>query len=100
MSDSFANTNIECPFCKKQMWFLGKMHKPQLECIERNYSGCSVDIANCPECGRGYQVSYKIDEVVRLKDWDGESRKQREVRKVKKLAKIKGTLNQLGVDWP
>jgi hypothetical protein len=28
-----------------------------------NYSGCGVDICHCPECGRVYQVSYKIDNI-------------------------------------
>lgn len=34
-----------------------------LECSDANYSGTGTDMANCPKCGRGFCVSYKIDKV-------------------------------------
>jgi len=41
-----------------------------LEIVEHNYSGCGEDMANCPKCGHGFAISYRIDKITRAKDWD------------------------------
>ncbi len=38
--------------------------------LAQNYSGCGVDHMRCPQCGKGYQVSYKVDEVIHIKGLD------------------------------
>lgn len=55
---------IYCPAC------LYNENGPLLICIERNYSGFAVDIGSCKECGKAYQISFKVDKVTRAKDWD------------------------------
>lgn len=42
----------------------------QLICTVRNYSGCSVDFGECPECGKRFQVSYKVNEVIEINEGD------------------------------
>lgn len=78
MRSSFSHSvEVECPFCPP----MGKrQRKPLLECNDQNYSGCGVDMGNCPECGRGFQISYRVAEVTHIPDWDGESREQWEER--------------------
>ncbi len=78
MSDSFANEHIPCPHCKELPEFKDAHWSPYLECSERNYSGYSVDMANCPECGRGYQIRYSVKAVDRVSDWDCGTRLERE----------------------
>lgn len=34
--------------------------------IERNYSGCGVDIYECPQCNKKFQVSYKVYEITEI----------------------------------
>jgi len=77
MSDNFANQLIPCPHCQETAEFKG-CRGPVLECSERNYSGCAVDMAHCPECGRGYQISYSVAEVSPQPSWDMASRAERE----------------------
>lgn len=83
MSDSFANQTIPCPHCKELPEFTNSRFVPLLECSERNYSGCSVDIANCTECGKGYQVSYSVAEVSPVPSWDMPTRLERKEHKRK-----------------
>jgi hypothetical protein len=33
-----------------------------------NYSGCGVDICSCLKCGKTFQVSYKIDEIIEVEN--------------------------------
>lgn len=77
MSDSFVNRTIPCPHCKDLPEFKHSRWPPLLECSERNYSGCSVDMAHCPECGKGYQVSYSVAEVSPIGSWDMPNRAER-----------------------
>lgn len=44
----------------------------RLQLSESNYSGCGVDMANCPECGRGYEIQYdhKVRRMLRAESWD------------------------------
>lgn len=62
--------NIFCPDCEpifnKRKIQIGQV----LVEIERNYSGCGVDIYDCPVCKHCFQISYKIDKIERLKDWE------------------------------
>lgn len=67
-------------FLQDHLWCQVKGCSGALECTCRNYSGCSVDMAQCNECGKGYQVSYKIDQVTLAPDWDGETREETEAR--------------------
>lgn len=69
MSVNFANTYLYCPSCPPEMVGKNRDRKSaatMLEVVARNYSGCSVDIAACPQCGRTFQVSYKVDEVIEV----------------------------------
>lgn len=38
----------------------------RLELSESNYSGCGVDIAQCPECKKYFQISYKVDKITEV----------------------------------
>ncbi len=86
MSNVFADEVVKCPACAKLPHFEGERCVPLLVCSTRNYSGFGVDIARCEWCGKAYQVSYtrvKIDEVTRLRKWDGPAKTdalQQEVR--------------------
>ncbi len=71
MSHFSHNVDVKCPDCQP-------LAQSFLECCERNYSGCGVDMAYCPECGHGFQISYKVSEVLRTESWDGPSRVVRE----------------------
>lgn len=69
---------VECPDCPSVV----------LNCIVRNYSGCSSDIGCCPECGKGFFISFKVDEIIRAeKVWDRPSRKEREQAEEEERAK-------------
>ena len=50
----------------------------------RNYSGFSVDFGACEECGKAYQISYKIDNMVQCPDWNIPSREETEKAAAKK----------------
>jgi hypothetical protein len=56
----------ECPDCPKTTTKRGTVRGVQLELVSDNYSGCGVDICRCPECGRDFQVSYKVDRITRI----------------------------------
>jgi len=65
---------IECPECPGQ----GKRNKkPFLICSETNYSGCSIDIGHCEECGKCFRVSFQVKDLTRTPEWDGPDRKER-----------------------
>lgn len=61
-----------CPDCKHEYDRKGVRHvrRVQLKLIEANYSGCGVDMAYCPECRKGYCVSYKVDAVTPDPAWN------------------------------
>jgi hypothetical protein len=73
MSDFYCDEYVYCPSCPKD----SKGRGQDLKLTEANYSGCAVDMANCCECGKGYQISYKIDKIKRADGWDGPSRQKR-----------------------
>ena len=56
----------ECPQCPKVETRRGDLRGVTLELIYDNYSGCGVDICRCPQCGKDFQVSYKIDEIIEI----------------------------------
>jgi len=68
----FHNNTILCPVCPNDPANQTIteheiiIHEVELELAETNYSGCGVDIAVCPRCGRTFQVSYKVDEVMEV----------------------------------
>jgi len=89
-SFSSSNTTIVCPDCEQLPQFKDGRYKPILICNKRNYSGCSVDIANCEECGHGFQVSYKVDEITRIPKFDAMSRQEmQEIERAAKLEEVK-----------
>lgn len=57
-----------CPRCPPHLNERGRRIDPPLELVEENHSGCGVDIAVCPSCGRRFQISYKVRDIVELKD--------------------------------
>lgn len=64
--------NAACPACTEEY---GRKSARQtravpLKLIEHNYSGCGVDMAYCPKCGKGYCVSYKVDKITPDPAWD------------------------------
>jgi hypothetical protein len=65
----YTNDYVFCPVCPP-VFRKSKPDQqvgPHLECVVSNYSGCMVDFGECPECGKRFQVSYKVDEVIELK---------------------------------
>lgn len=61
-----------CPECPP-IW-VGKNKSrrgdPPLHLDESNYSGCGVDMATCPRCGRGFAISYQVKAIQRAPEWD------------------------------
>lgn len=61
----YTHENVYCPVCPATYM----KRKPEvrtgvhLELAEQNYSGCCVDIAQCPECGGIFGVTYKVAEI-------------------------------------
>jgi hypothetical protein len=55
---------IPCPYCAEHRH---DKYTQVLQCIYQNYSGCSVDIGFCPQCGNSYQISYKIHSIIQRK---------------------------------
>lgn len=51
--------DIYCPVCTPPF--------NRLECVETNYSGCGIDIGECENCKKTFEVSYKVDQVVEVK---------------------------------
>ena len=56
---------IECPKCPKKETKRGFFGVSMNE-IESNYSGCGVDIYECPQCNKKFQVSYKVDQIIEI----------------------------------
>lgn len=65
----YTNNSVFCPKCEP-VYVKSKfgVHRIglHLDCIIENYSGCSVDIGECPRCGRRFQVSYRVDKIVEI----------------------------------
>jgi hypothetical protein len=64
----FNNQPIYCPECLPCP-HTSNREGVQLKLVERNYSGCGVDIASCPMCKKCFQVSYKVNEITEVKGW-------------------------------
>lgn len=67
--------DISCPECPP---YGKKGRRHQLDCVERNYSGCGVDIGQCPECGKAWTVSYKVEALTRVTEWDRPTREEQD----------------------
>lgn len=80
---------VYCPKCKPVFNKHKRRLDPPLVCSSANYSGCGVDMANCPTCGKGYQISYKIDKVAHCKDWDVDLEAEKESEKRAKVDRVK-----------
>lgn len=64
----YTNETVYCPVCLPLM---GLSNPPKrigvvLDCIESNYSGCCVDIAECPQCKNVFEVTYKVDSIKKV----------------------------------
>lgn len=59
---------IECPDCPP--WGKRKDRRHQLEVLSINYSGSGTDVGACPECGKAYSISYKVDKMEPCPDWN------------------------------
>lgn len=76
MADSFSHgVQIDCPECPP---FGKRNRRHRLECSEQNYSGCGIDIGTCPECGKAWEVSFRVDKLTRAENWDVPPRAIRE----------------------
>lgn len=58
-----------CPNCPKRTNRRGELVGTHLDLVRDNYSGCGVDHYQCPECNELFQVSYKIDQITPLEDY-------------------------------
>lgn len=64
------NEHPWCPECKPVFNRQNRRVGQVLTCVESNYHGCGVDMANCEKCGKGFQISFKIDKIERAPEWD------------------------------
>lgn len=62
----YVNTSVYCPNCPAQITRKGVRHVA-LACVEHNYSGCSVDIGECPQCGKLFEISYEVSGIKEIK---------------------------------
>ncbi len=62
-----------CPDCPPTLNRKGRRIDRQLDLIESNYSGCGVDMASCPTCGKVWQISYKVAKMVRVPEWEAKT---------------------------
>lgn len=63
----YTYDRVECPDCPEFTIMKGTKReqtvRPELTCIESNYSGCCVDFGECPKCKKVFQVSYAPSEI-------------------------------------
>jgi len=69
---------IECPECQPAE---KRQRRPKLECSAQNYSGCGEDMGTCPECGKTWAVSFRVDKLKRAPEWDVPPRASREAER-------------------
>ena len=70
--ECFTHGNqIECPDCPP---FGKRNRRHTLDVLSINYSGSGTDIGACPECGKAWSISYKIDVMESCPDWNIPSR--------------------------
>lgn len=62
---SFESTGPHyCPVCPPVKNKHRRRIDQPLELMTQNYSGCGVDMAQCPRCERIFQISYKVDQIL------------------------------------
>ena len=67
MSNIFTHANtIDCPDCADNT----NVRNPRLVVIEQNYSGSGCDMGICPNCGKAWNISYKVNEMTHVPEWD------------------------------
>ncbi len=49
-----------CPNCPAETNKKNKQYGPALSLVASNYSGCDVDIAECPTCKKRFVISYSV----------------------------------------
>lgn len=93
-----TNDRIYCPDCGLGKNRRGDVIGTDLELTEHNYSGCGVDIMHCPECAHVFEVSFKVDQIKRIPDWEDKEEiarllKEKEERTAKALLRriVNGT---------
>lgn len=62
----YTHDTVFCPVCEPVRNKRGDQINGRLECTCHNYSGCSVDFGECPDCGRRFEVSYKVAEIIEI----------------------------------
>ena len=70
MSRFLGGEDVWCPDCPPVVNKRGHRVDPPLTLVEHNYSGCGVDMGVCPQCGKGWEVQYKVADVLRAKPFD------------------------------
>ena len=60
-----------CPGCEPKFRGDGTRSGVKLDLVVRNYMDCYADIAECPECQRAFQVSYRVESVKQVYGWGG-----------------------------
>jgi hypothetical protein len=65
MSVFYTHKQVFCPVCPARFHRKNPERRVgvTMDCVESNYSGCMIDIAECTECGKTFQVSYKVDKI-------------------------------------
>lgn len=59
-----------CPVCPPVMVGKDKQRvsdETRLILRVANYSGCGVDVAECENCKRNFQISYKVANIIEIK---------------------------------
>ena len=92
---------VICPACisaGKAKYRKGVPWRPQLLVSVDNYHGTGSDIANCPECGKGYQVTFKVDTVIYCEHYDRDfeaEERDRQQSKAEHIQSLKDKIKEL-----
>lgn len=79
---------VFCPDCPPIFNRQDKQVGVRLDLSEADYSGCGQDMANCPKCGHGFAISFKIDKVTRAPDWDVNLEEEKEACRLRLIAAV------------
>jgi uncharacterized protein with PIN domain len=60
-----------CPVCPTERSRSGREIRNNLNCVEQNYQGYDVDIYECLQCKRTFQIHYEVSQVWELDEsWE------------------------------